>query len=653
MSIFPSESLPGRRVLVVEDEALIADDLERTLIRLGYSVPAVVADGSGAIESADSFRPSLVLMDIKLRGPLDGIDAARAIRERFETPVVFLTSHSDAATLSRASAVRPSGYLMKPFVERDLRVAVELALHKDEVERALRDRERWFATTLSSIGDAVIATDGDLRISFLNHAAEATTGWTLAEAQGRHIDEVLHLSAGAHPASRALESGEVFHLPAAVHLVRKDGTQLLIDDSAAPILDSLGRVLGAVVVFRDATERLELQARLTRSERLASLGTLAAGLCHEINNPLASVMMNLEVAFDAVAAAEADAAGPRASRHTAALRESLDDARDGALRIRNVVADMRAFAQPSPSSATTIALADVVDGAIKLVLPIVRQHASITRHVEAVPDVSGDAMRLSQVFVNLLMNAAQANLPGAAALHQIRVRVRPERGGAVVEIEDDGAGIPADVLPRIFDPFFTTKAPRGGMGLGLSICSGIIAAFDGEITVQSVVGVGSTFRVWLPASTVAAPTRAATPLLEQTLRGRVLIVDDEPIVTRALGRVLLMHDVAACSSGSAALARLLAGDDFDVILCDISMPDMTGDALFDAIVRERPALASRFVFMTGSTMNDVLKTFLDRALRPVWWKPFTDVRDLRSRVAEQVRLARGDAVAHDDDGETT
>ena len=168
-----------QRILVVEDEAIIAYDLERTLQRLGYDVPEVVAEGEAAIEAAARHAPSLVLMDIKLRGALDGVDAARAIRERLEMPVVFLTSHSDVATLSRAAAAQPQGYVMKPFVERDLHVAIEVAIRKHEVERALRHRERWFSTTLRCVGDGVIATDENLTVSYLNRAAEALTGLSL------------------------------------------------------------------------------------------------------------------------------------------------------------------------------------------------------------------------------------------------------------------------------------------------------------------------------------------------------------------------------------------------------------------------------------------------------------------------------------------
>ncbi len=622
-------NLTTARILVVEDEALIADDLERTLVRLGFKVPAVVADGEHAIESARTLMPDLVLMDIKLRGSLDGIDAARAIRERFETPVVFLTSHSDAATLSRASTARPHGYVMKPFVERDLRVAVELALHKHEVERTLRVREAWFSTTLHCLGDAILATDDSLVVTTINRAAEQVTGWSRAEAMGKPIDEVFRLqdargSSVAGPAALALSTREVTHLPGATMLLRANGTTVAVDDSAAPIFGTGGRVLGTVIVFRDVTERRDLEARVARSERLASLGTMAAGLCHEINNPLTSVLANIEHCL---------AGGPQGED-----RECLEDAREAAIRVASIVKEVRVFAQPGDGKTARVDLRQALDQAVKVTAHVLRHHARVVRLDEAAPLVDADPVRLGQVFVNLLVNAAQAIPAGNASAHAVEASLRTDaEGWAVVEVRDDGAGIPPDLVARVFDPFFTTKGPGGGMGLGLAICNSIVEAIGGSISVRSTLGVGSTFAVRLPpAATPPSDAPSGRPKEEaSTERARILVVDDEPSVARAIARALsTTHEVETCGDGRAALVRLLGSVPYDLVLCDLLMPEMTGMELYDAVYAARPSQASRFVFLTGTATASELVL---RAGRPVITKPIFEIAKLRDFVAEQLR----------------
>jgi PAS domain S-box-containing protein len=249
-------------ILVVEDEALVADDLQRTLTRLGYVVPMPVATADDATEAVATLGPDLVLIDIKLRGKRDGIDAGREIRARFAKPIIYLTSHSDDATLARAKETSPHGYLLKPFNERELRIAIEVALHKHEIESRLAVRERWFWTTLRSIGDAVIATDPDEIITFMNVVAERLTGWG-PEALGRPLGEVFRVLD---------EAGELIGTPQRVagatafaveiapdrKLVIRTGAEIPIDETAAPIIDANGAILGGVIVFRDITERRRL-----------------------------------------------------------------------------------------------------------------------------------------------------------------------------------------------------------------------------------------------------------------------------------------------------------------------------------------------------------------------------------------------------------
>ena len=261
------------RILVVEDEQIVAMDIQRTLQGLGYDVPDLVASGSKAIETAETLQPDLVLMDIRLRGPMDGITAAHMIRERWDIPVVYLTAHADPDTLQRAKITEPFGYVLKPFEGRDLQTTVEMALYKYKIDRKLRESESWLSATLSSIGDGVIATDWEGRIVFINPVAQSLTGWNGQQAVGRPLGEVFRIineftrEPVEDPVAKVLATGLTVGLANHTILLARDGTEHPIDDSGAPIQAPGGQLQGVVLVFRDITERREADAKLRESEQ--------------------------------------------------------------------------------------------------------------------------------------------------------------------------------------------------------------------------------------------------------------------------------------------------------------------------------------------------------------------------------------------------
>lgn len=271
-----------KTILIVEDEAIVAADLANKLERLGYPVAEIASEAGEAIESARRLRPDLALMDIRLKGTMDGIDAAEAIRNELDIPVVFLTAHSDPATLERAKIAQPSGYILKPFEERELASQIEMAMHKHLADRQVREQREWLRVTLLSIGDAVISTDADERVTLINPVAEALTGWSAEEADGRPLPEVFRVVDGRtgtpleSPVFRALREGKPVPLDNHAALVRRDGGRLPVEDTAAPILDAGGRTVGAVLVFQDVTEKRRAEEALRASE--ARYRSLAANL---------------------------------------------------------------------------------------------------------------------------------------------------------------------------------------------------------------------------------------------------------------------------------------------------------------------------------------------------------------------------------------
>jgi CheY-like chemotaxis protein len=264
----------------------------------------------------------------------------------------------------------------------------------------------------------------------------------------------------------------------------------------------------------------------------------------------------------------------------------------------------------------------------------IRHRAELQKRWATVPLVRGNDARLGQVFLNLLVNAAQAIPVGHAAENRILITVREQAGRVLVEISDSGAGIANDVLPRIFDPFFTTKPVGVGTGLGLSICHNIVTACGGELTVQSRVGEGSTFCVSLPAAHDLSQRPRVTTSLPVPATGRrlrVLIVDDEPSVVRALQRALREHDLVAAFSGVEAIEVLDSGQRFDIVFCDLMMAQLSGMEVFDIVKRRFPEQQERFVFMTGGAFTQQAKDFLSGVTNPVVEKPF-DIRAVRSLV---------------------
>ena len=248
-------------ILIVEDEAIVAADLAGKLGQLGYAVCGTTARGEEAIAHMRGHRPDLVLMDIRLAGAMDGVAAAEHIRREFDVPVIYLTAHSDRATVQRAKLTEPFGYILKPFEELDLQTHIEMGLYKHGAERKLRESEQRFATTLASIGDAVISTDTEGRVAFMNPVAERLTGWTLQEALHTPAAEVFHI-VNEHtrhevesPVTKVLREGGIVGLANHTLLLRRDGTEVPIDDSGAPIKNQNGSITGVVLVFRDITER--------------------------------------------------------------------------------------------------------------------------------------------------------------------------------------------------------------------------------------------------------------------------------------------------------------------------------------------------------------------------------------------------------------
>jgi len=383
-----------------------------------------------------------------------------------------------------------------------------------------------------------------------------------------------------------------------------------------------------LLVAHDVTERSQLQERLARQDRLVTTGTLASGVGHELNNPLSYVIGNLDFAVEELRAI----AGPSSSSRIEALIEVLVDARQGSERIRKIVQGLRALARES-SEPVPVSLPDVIEVSLNLSMHELRQRCSVVRDLQLVPPVLADEARLSQVVVNLLVNAAQSFPTSDVSRNQVTVRCWAAEQSVWLEVADNGPGIPPEVLPRIWDPFFTTKPVGVGTGLGLAICHNIVTSVGGELTCETSLGRGTTFRLVLPSTEVPVePNQRSTPT-----RGRVLVVDDEPMLLRSIDRLLRnRHEVVTIDDPREALRRLEAGETFDVVICDITMPHLRGDELHARVRRIRPALADRFVFVSGDVRSAAVTDHLVGLQNELLEKPL-DTKLLRRTIRRFTR----------------
>lgn len=408
-----------------------------------------------------------------------------------------------------------------------------------------------------------------------------------------------------------------------------DGREVPVEFSR-PVSIEFEGAPATLLVARDLSERVQFEAQLRLADRLASLGTLSAGLAHEINNPLAYVLGNLELLM--MDLERRGAADPSVSQR-------LERAYEGAERVKQIVANLRNFARTGDEGVATLPLARSLEATLPLVARLVQERA---RFEVDVPDdllVHASPAWVGQILLNLIVNAAQAIPPGAVDQNRVRVEARQDRDSVLIDVIDTGGGIPASARERIFDPFFTTKPPGEGTGLGLFICHELARRMGGTLVLLQTSPAGTTFRLRLRSATRPAEVAPAPVAPARSLRSaRVLVIDDEKPLTEMFEACLETHRVRSVHTAQEGLDAALA-EDWDVIFCDAMLPDFSGMELFDRLRARRPEMAERVVFVTAGSWSPEIMAFFDRVPNPRLLKPF-DVQDLVALVEERAAAAK-------------
>jgi PAS domain S-box-containing protein len=490
-------------------------------------------------------------------------------------------------------------------------------------DQALAEKERYLRAVFDNALDAMVIVDGQGLVVDANPAAERLAG-------GGHAGvPVLGMKlSGIVLPERVLELRGAW---SRFLLERQLSGRTEIGTPAGPRTVEYGLVADVLpglhlAVIHDVTELLTMQAALALADRLASMGTVAAGVAHELKNPMAYVGANLEFLQEGLAGIASRR--PEEARAVAPLAEAVREALVGQQRMQVIVRDLKTFSRDDDSPDAVADVHRVLESCVNMSWSEVKRRATLRKELRAVPPVRISDARLGQVFLNLLINAAQAIPEGDPRGHEVGLATRPLEGGWVeVEVWDTGSGIPPAVRTRIFEPFFTTKRPGEGTGLGLSICRSIVETAGGSISVESEEGKGSRFRVVLPAAD------GVSPAVDLRRRRRVLVLDDEPLVASAMERALLAEwDVQSLTRATSLAERLARGERYDVVLCDLSLAEEDGVAVHRMLKRLDPALARRCGFLTGGSVPAAARAYCEAEEIERLEKPF-EVLMLRALVA--------------------
>ena len=626
------------RILVVEDNP---DDAH--LVRLALSnhknrsFELFFTDNlSSGLEHLSSGRVDAVLLDLGLPDSQGLAGLARIKSHSPKIPIVVLTGSCNGDRAREAIRSGAQDFVVKGepgfeslprsvtyAVERS-RSAMEIRELNEMLERLIRKRTNEIEAARASFNaiversaDAILVVDQQGTTRYVNPAA--------AKLFDRPSEDLV---------------GEQFGLPVVpeemveVEIRREENRVLVAELRSAET--EWNHEPAFVTSLRDVTERTEMRAKLAQADRMASVGTLAAGVAHEINNPLAYVLYNLQSLVEDLRQASPD-------KLEQALLDDMvaraDEAAEGATRISAIVRGLKTFSRQEEDRRTPVGLNQVIDSAVNMAYNEIRYRSRLVKDYGEIPPVLGSEGRLSQVFLNLLVNAAQAIEEGDVESNEIEVKTWTDGTHVFAEVADTGRGIPKDNLKQLFDPFFTTKPPGVGSGLGLSICHNYVKAYGGRIEVDSEAGRGSRFSVVLPVYSEERHGHEAVPEpAEKTShrpparRGRILVVDDEPMIGSTMKRILRPdHDVISATSGLEGKEILDNDPSFNLILCDLMMPDFSGMDLYTWVKERHPEFTDRFVFITGGAFTPMANEFLQRIDNPRLEKPF-DPEDLKETI---------------------
>ena len=631
------------QILIAEDNVIIAMDIESRLKQLGYDVAGIVGYGEQVIEKVKENTPDLVLMEIVLKGEIDGIDTAKEIRDQFDIPVVFLAAFADKERLKRAKLAYPFGFILKPFQNKDLEVTIEMALsiakanaERKQAEEALRESEEKYSLLANKIPSIVYKGYKDWSVDFFGEKIEQLTGYSANEFNSKRIkwiDIIVKedIESARRSFIQALKTDKSYVRK--YRIKSKTGDILWIDDRGQIICDSNGEIEYASGTFFDITKTKKFEAQLQQSQKLLSLGTLAGGIAHDLNNLLFPIFGFVDMML-------------QDTLEDSPYQRPLNEVLTAAKRARDLVKQILTFSRQADQELKPVQVQLVLKEVLKLSSSMLPSTIDIKQNIgNDCGFVMADPTQLHQIVMNLVTNAYHAMQDAGGelevSLKEVDLDVGDLQDPAMIPgryicltVADTGIGIEQPVLNQIFDPYFTTKEKDKGTGLGLSVVHGIVKGYRGDIRVYSEPGKGTVFHVYLPKTITeveAKETEDIKPIQKGT--EQILIVDDEDSTVRMEKQMLEQlgyHVTARTSSIEALEAFRAAPDKFDLVITDMTMPNMTGVELAKEILNIRSNIP--IVICTGFSEQMSKDTTKAMGISGFVMKPV-----LMSEVAKKIR----------------
>ena len=605
--------MSANRILVLEDDESIATDIQQRLEKLGYAVCEVVHSGETLLARVETLRPDLVIMSMSIQTDLAQHESTRHLLDQLHIPVLYSTLHADPIALQSLTHKKPFCYVRTPLDDQDLHRAVAMALYRHQAEAKLRKMERWLAATLNSVGDAVLATDIEGRVTYLNPSAEVLTGWTSLEAINRPVSEIFKTMRGdAHtpvesPVMKVIQGGVVLQLAEGTLLQRKDGTTLPIDDSAAPIRNEKEQIIGVVIIFRDVSIQRRFEQQLLEAQKLDSVGQLAGGIAHDFNNLLTVINGSCSMLLMSMASDD-----PQKAKV-----EMIKEAGDRAAALTH---QLLAFSRRQILVPKILNLNDVVASMVRLLGELIGEDIELLTVLDPTTVyVKVDSGQIEQVIMNLAVNSRDA-MPcgGKLTITTKNLEIHGQEARAdhdgidcpsvMLAVSDTGEGMDGDTQKHIYEPFFTTKVVGKGTGLGLSMIYGIVRQSGGRIACSSEIGKGTTFRVYFPRVMQDGAEPTPLPTHTEAVGGSetVLVVEDENLVRKLVRTILESHGYfvldAQGGEGAFDVCRSHMGP-IHVLVTDVVMPRMKGKEVADLLQSIYPEM--KVLYMSGYMADSI------------------------------------------------
>ena len=620
------------KVLVTDDEAYIATQIEERLTSMGYDVVGVASSGEEAIDMSRTFVPDLVLMDIVMPGKLNGIGAAKIIKDELDIPVIFLTAYTGDQLIDEAKSAEPSGYIVKPLQTREIKAAIEIALYKKDVDRQLHESEEKYRLLVSNIPCVVFTGYRDFSVDFIDDKVEELTGYSSEDFNSRKLkwsDIVIEddIQKIVEDFTNALKGDKKYSRK--YRIKSKEGEILWIWEKGQIVCDDQREILFVSGVLSDIThyirveeEKERLEDKLRQVQKMEAIGILAGGIAHNFNNLLMGIQGNASLAL-----MDVDSTYPNYER----LKNIEQYTQSGA----ELTGQLLGFAKGGKYEVKPIDMNELIKkssgmfGRTRKGVKIYRKYQKDIWTVEV------DQNQIEQTLLNLYVNASHAMPEGGnlylqtknVTLDENDVKSYDLEPGRYVKISltDTGAGMDEKTKDRIFEPFFTTKemGSEKGLGLSLAFAYGVITNHGGIINVQSKKGEGTTFDIYLPASESEIITERKS--LEKFLRGTetVLYVDDEKFIISINEEILkkLGYTVLTARSGKEAIEIYKEKqDNIDMVVLDMIMPKMDGGETYDILKKINPDI--KVLLSSGYSIEGQAMEILERGCDGFIQKPF-------------------------------